>query len=159
MSNALESHIGLADELVILELRGGSAEADVARFDQVGAVDDIEDLADVLLDDEHGEPLGADAADEIKNLLDHERGEAGGRLVHEQELWARHEGTTDRAHLLLAAGERASELAAPLLETREEIEDPVQSLGEARPRRRDEGADAQVLLDREFRKQAAVLRH
>src|ERR1700675_2313360 len=99
MSNALQPHIGLADELVILELRGGAGEADVARLDQVGTVDDIEDLPDVLLDDEHREPLGADAADEIEDLLDHQRSEAGGRLVHEQELWARHERTTDRAHL------------------------------------------------------------
>src|ERR1700730_5985011 len=61
---------------------------------------------------------------------DRQRGEARGRLIHEQKLWARHEGTTDRAHLLLAAGERAGELAAPLLETREELEDPVEPLGE-----------------------------
>src|ERR1700692_2839014 len=140
MSNALQPHIGLADELVILELLRGSGEADAAGLDQVGAVDDIEDLPDVLLDDEHREPLGADAADEIKDLLDHERGETRGRLIHEQELWARHEGTTDRAQLLLAAGERAGELAAPFLETREERVDPLQPLGEARPRRRDEGA-------------------
>src|SRR5579859_4885470 len=91
ISNVLHPHIGFADQLVVPELGGGSGEVDGAGLEQIGPVDAIEDLTDVLLDDQHREAFVANAADEIEDLLDHERGESGGRLVHEQQLRARHQ--------------------------------------------------------------------
>jgi len=56
---------------------------DAADLQQIGAVDDVEHLRHVLLDDEHGQPLGADAMDEIEHLLHDQRRQPGGRLVHQ----------------------------------------------------------------------------
>ena len=134
-------------------------ELDGADLEQIGAVDDVEHLLHVLLDDQHGQPLGADLADEIEHLLHHERREPGRRLVHQQHLRLRHQRAADRAHLLLAARHGAGRLRAAVLQPRKEAVDLVELLGEARARRRDEGADAQILLDRQPRKQPAVLRH
>jgi hypothetical protein len=50
-------------------------------------------------------------------------------------------------------------LLAPLLEPRKEVVHPCHPFGDLRARLRDEGADAQIVLDREAREQAPVLRH
>ena len=134
-------------------------ELDAADLEQVGAVDDIEHLLDVLLDDQHGQPFGANAAHELEHLLHHQRREAGRRLVHQQQFRLRHQRAADGAHLLLAAGERAGRLFAAVLQPREQAVDPVELLGKMPPRRRDEGADAQIFLDAQPRKQPPVLRH
>ena len=76
----------------------------MAGFEQVGAVDQFEHLLHVLLDDQHGEALRPDAADQVEDLLHGERRETGRRLVHQQELGVGHQRPADRAHLLLAAG-------------------------------------------------------
>src|SRR5712692_6187323 len=109
---------------MVLEMGGASREPDATDLEQIGAVDDVQDLPNVLLDDEDGEPFGADAANELEHLMDEERRQPGGRLIHEQELGTRHQRAADRAHLLLAARERAGELVAAFLETREEVVDP-----------------------------------
>ena len=51
-----------------------------------------------------------------------------------------HQGAADRAHLLLAAGHGAGELAAPLAQAREQLVDEVEALAELRPRGRHEAA-------------------
>src|SRR5689334_10637535 len=72
MSMRLTSHphVGLADELVLAHRRGRAGGADPPDLEEIGAVDEIEHLTHVLLDDEDGEALLADAADERKDLLD-----------------------------------------------------------------------------------------
>src|ERR1700674_2003777 len=159
MSIRSQPHIGAADQIVVLELGRGAGQPDAPDLEQVGAVDDVEHLGDVLLDDEHGETLGADATDEIEHLLDDQGGETCGRLVHQQEFRARHQGAADGDHLLLAARQGAGELARALREPREQVIDPGESLREQPARLRDEGADAQIVLDGELGKQPAVFRH
>ena len=112
IGRSIKSHIGLADRRVVaLSSAALPDKPDAADFEQIGAVDDLEHLLDVLLDDEHGEALCADAAHELEDLLDDERREARRGLVHQQHLRLRHQRAADRAHLLLAARQRAGELA------------------------------------------------
>src|SRR5262249_10250586 len=69
ITNKLQPHVGLADDIMILQLHGASRHADVARFDQIRAIHEVEDLLHVLLDNQHGKPFGADAADHFEHLL------------------------------------------------------------------------------------------
>ncbi len=129
-------------------------------LEQIGAVDDVEHLLDVLLDDQHGESFGADAAHEIEHLL-RRRAAQGRRTARPSAAaWA---ATSARGRWRTSAARRptACRRAASRrsFEPRKQIVDPGELLGELRARRRDEGADAQIVLDGEPRKQPAVLRH
>src|SRR5262249_28376817 len=66
---------------------------------------------------------------------------------------------TDRAHLLLAARERAGGLVSPLPQLRKKLVNPRKLLGEMVARRGDEGADPQVVLDAEPWKQPSIFRN
>ena len=71
----------------------------------------------------------------------------------------RHQRAPDRAHLLLAAGERAGLLVAAVLEARKKLVHVRELHVEAPAGLGTVGAHAQVFLDAETRKQPAVLRH
>src|SRR6202022_2695144 len=85
------------------ELLASAREADASRLEHVAAVREPERLHEVLLDEQHGGALRVDAANRFEDGLHHERGEAQRRLVEDEQARARHEGATDREHLLLAA--------------------------------------------------------
>src|SRR6267142_87842 len=153
------AQVGFADRVGRQQFGGAAGGADAAGLQQVGTVDDAEDLLHVLLDDEHGEAAGADALDEVEHLLDEDRREPGRRLVEQQQPGRRHEGAADGAHLLLAAGHAAGELAMALPKTRKQLVDDVELLAEFRPGRRREAAYSQIVFDRHAREQAAALRH
>jgi len=70
--------------------------------------------------------LPVDRVDGREDLLDEHGGQAHRRLVEQQQARARHEGTRDGEHLLLAARERAGHLRHALLEAREQLEDAVE---------------------------------
>src|SRR5215216_177743 len=134
-----QPHIRAAHLVAGEERRGWPARLDAPDLEEVGAVDDLQHLGDVLLDDQHRVPLGADAAHELEDLRDDDRRQAHRGLVEEDELRPAHEGPGDGAHLLLAARHRAGELVAALLQAREQAVDISKALGEPRARRRDEG--------------------
>src|SRR5260221_5603944 len=159
ISMPLQSHVGLANEFVVLQLARAACQANGADLEQIGAVDHLEHLLDVLFDDEDREPFRANAADEIENFLHHERSQPRGRLVHQQEPRPRHQCAANRAHLLLAPRERASRLLAPLLQPRKQLVDPSQLFGKMRACFRNESADPEIVLDAEFWKQTAVFRN
>src|SRR5580700_6680909 len=73
LAPALQPHVRPADEVVVLEFRRRSGEPDAPDLKQIGTVDDVEHLLDVLLDDQHGQPFAADALDQVEHLLDDER--------------------------------------------------------------------------------------
>src|SRR5262249_53968296 len=83
---ASESHIGAADMVVARELARDAAQADMAAFEQVGAIDDVEHLLHVLLDDQYGEAFAANAPPQLEHLLDDEGRQARRRLVHQQDF-------------------------------------------------------------------------
>ena len=72
-----------------------------------------------------------------EDLLHHERREAEGRLVEQQEPRPQHQRARDRQHLLLAARQRAGLLPPPLLEAREIA---VRRASKSARRRRGRGA-------------------
>src|SRR6266545_2961716 len=79
----LEPHVRLADEVLLAELGGEALHLDPAHLEQVGAIHELQDLADVLLDDQDGVALLAHPADEIEEAEHHDRRQAHGGLVEE----------------------------------------------------------------------------
>src|SRR5207245_443135 len=104
-----------------------------------------------LLDEEHGHALAIELADRVEDLPDDDRRESERRLVEEEQLRPRHEGARDREHLLLAARERPAELPPPLGEDRKQRADVVEVAPDAVLVIAREGADPEVLGDREPR--------
>ena len=98
--------------------------------------------------------------DQVEDVVDHLRREAERRLVEQQQLRRRHQGPGDRQLLLLAAGQGAGRLAAPLGEDREELEHLLRgSRATAAAIAPARGAEAQILGDREDGEDAPPLRH
>src|SRR6266481_6185353 len=54
-THALDSQIGFPDRVVGQHLAGTAGGADRAGFEQIGAIDHLQHLLHVLLDDQHGE--------------------------------------------------------------------------------------------------------
>ena len=140
-----------------LRRRAGGANA--AGFEQIGAIDHAQHLLHVLLDDQDRQPAGANPLHQFEHLLHHDRRETRGGLVEQQQFRVRHQRAADRAHLLLAARHGAGHLAAAFLHARKQIEHEFQPLGIFGARARHERAHLQIVVDREPRKQPAVLRH
>jgi hypothetical protein len=92
------------------------------------AIGDVDRHADVLLDQQHGDPAAVDMCEvpqRLDHLIDDHRREALGRLVHDQHVWVEEQRAADRQHLLLAAGQLRATVAPPLGEVREELVDPL----------------------------------
>jgi hypothetical protein len=76
--------------------------------------------AEVLLDQQHRDrTLGGEALQHRDQLVDDDRREAFGRLVHDEEPRVREQRARDRKHLLLAAGELRTAVRLALREPRE----------------------------------------
>ena len=132
---------------------------DATDLEQVGAIGDLQDLADVLLDDQHGVALGANAPHQVEHLRNDHRGEAHRRLIQQDQLRSAHERTRYGAHLLLAAGERSGHLVLAFLQARKQRVDIIETLGKFGAGAGDECAHAQVVADRQARKQTAAFGH
>src|SRR4029450_893438 len=61
-----------ADAVAGQELGSAPGGVDVARLEQVGAIDHAEHLLHVLLHDQHGQSAGADTADQLEDLVHEE---------------------------------------------------------------------------------------
>ena len=103
-------------------------------------------LADVLLDQEHGEPGGQDLRQHGVDALDDHRGQAEGQLVEQQHPRVGDQGPADGHRLLLAARQLGRALVPALPHPAEQL---VDTLDGPRPLACVRGADLQVLLDRE----------
>src|SRR6185437_5607532 len=88
----------------------------------------------------------------------HQRRQAEGRLVEQQQLRPQHQRARDRQHLLLAARERARLLASALPESREIAVDALEILRDLLVAT-GIGAEAQILLDAEADEGPAPVRH
>ena len=119
---------------------------------------DGERLHDVLLDQQDGEPVPIEPADQGEHLLDQDRREAERRLVQDQELGLAHQAAADRQHLLLAARQRAGGLDEPLAEPWKDRQYVVEVL---RPRGAAAAvaAELEILAHREVGEHAAPFRH
>ena len=130
---------------------------DLARLEHVAAVRDRQRDRGVLLDHEHGRPLLVDLDDDLEDPVDQDRRESHRRLVEQQQPGPRHQGAADRAHLLLAARERAGLLRLALLEPREQAVRAIEVLGDAVGVRALVGAELEVLAHGHAREQAPAL--
>ncbi len=153
---ALVAEVALADGVVGAQPRARAFDGDAADLEHVGAARGGERDAGVLLDDEDGEALGGvQAAEDGEDLADDERRQAERGLVEQQQPRPGEQGAAEREQLLLAAGEGARLLVAPVGELREELVDAGEVAGERVPAR--VAAEPQVLLDGQLDEGSAAL--
>src|SRR5712692_4365641 len=116
----LIAEIGTADRLVVADRMRRTLYHQPPGLDQISVVGEIERQRGVLLDQQHAHVfIAVEVAQDAEQLLYDQRGEPERRLVEQHQARAQHHGAADRQHLLLAAGQGAGLLAAPLLEPRE----------------------------------------
>jgi hypothetical protein len=113
-------------------------------------------LADVLLDQQHGEPGGEDLRQHRVNALDDHGCQAEGQLVEQQHPRVGDQRPADGDRLLLAAGQLSRALGPAVLHPGEQV---VDALDGPRAFARVGGADLQILLHRERAEQPSALRH
>src|SRR5215467_830431 len=154
-----EPQIGFLEPLVGGEVARGTRQDETPIFQHAGAVGKGQRTADVLLHEENGHARAIDGCHRFEDPLHEHGSDAEGGLVQHEESRPRHEGAADGAHLLLAARERAGELARPLAQDGEEIEHVGEALGELGPRRRGMRAQEQVLAHRHEGEESPPLRH
>src|SRR5258708_3421704 len=98
------------------EVLAPALEAVLPELQDVGAIGDLERARRVLLHQHHREPVPSQPHDRVEHVVDEAWGEPERRLVQHHHPRAHHEGAPHREHLLLAAAQRAGELAATLAE-------------------------------------------
>ncbi len=81
---------------------------------------------DILLDQEHARPLGAEAVSDSHERLDRDRREPERRLVDEEQVRVGHQRAPERRHLLLAAAELAGGQREAIGQYGEEVEHAAQ---------------------------------
>src|SRR5262245_18697376 len=153
------TEVGLPDQRILEQLRGGAGEDDLSHLEDIAAVGDRQRHVHVLLDHEDRRALLVDGPDDIEDLLHEARGQPHRRFVHAQERGPGHEGATDGEHLLLAARHRAGELMPSLPEHGKEPEYPLQLVVPARLGTSSVPAHLEVLEDSHPREHAPALGH
>src|SRR5882757_1939957 len=98
-----DAEIGVELVHVGRQLRIREPVDDLAVFDDVVAVRDRRGEAEVLLDQQDGEPFRLQPRDGMTDLLDNDGCETLGRLVQHQKPRTGAQDSGDRQHLLLAA--------------------------------------------------------
>src|SRR6266545_467265 len=138
------------------ELGGGAVESVLAEVEHEDAVGDGKNRLDVLLDDEEGEAVAVQGLERRVDVVDEARGQRRRRLVQEEEAGVGDEGARDGEEPLLAPGETARELAAPVAEHGKASVDLVDglALGGARDR---VAAEHEIVLHRHLREEPSRL--
>src|SRR5215470_13091690 len=134
-------------------------QGDPPVLQHIAPVTELERAQDVLLDEQNSQPFGVDTLEIVEDELDHDRGETQARLVEHEQSRSRHEPPADRAHLLLAAGERACALPLTLGEPREQLEDPSHRFEPLPTRLARSRPELEVLPDGHGGKELAPLGH
>src|SRR5262245_29220914 len=140
----LAAEVGGANQVRPQKLRRRTARDQAAALEDVSVVGDRERLGDVLLDQEDGHVLVADAPDERHHLIDEPRRQPERRLVQHEHARPPDQRAGERDHLLLAAAHRAGELAPALAEAGKQRERPLEARGTLGPRE-EPAAELQVL--------------
>src|SRR2546425_863237 len=153
------SQVHTLDVLAGHQRGGGALGGEPPDLEQVCVVRDLERLPCVLLDHEDGEAARVDLPDLLEQALDDLGREAQRGLVHDQQPRLGDEGARDGEHLLLAAGQRAGELAPPLAQERKQREHLVDARREARTVAPRERAHLEILVDGERREELSALGH
>ena len=130
-----------------VKLRRASLPRYAPALDNGVAVGEPEQALDVFVDHQDSLSGAAQPPEAAPDLLAHERREAFGRFVEDQEVRVRDEGAADGEHLLLAAGKLISLVVAPFPEAGKEPEHLFRGPGIA-PARTVFGKRDQVLANR-----------
>src|SRR5262249_24311604 len=143
-----------------VQLGGRRVMPDRALLHEIDALAGRKRQRDVLLHEQDRHALAPEHADDLADLRDHAGHQSLGRLIEQDDLGLEHHGARDREHLLLAARQRTSGLAAPLRENRKILVDLLQQLllaclGDATAVE----ADPQVLCHGEQAEDAPLLGH
>ena len=109
------------------------------------------------LDDKDGAALGLEVANHVIDLVDNDGSEPERGLVDEHDPACRHQAPTEREHTPLSARQRTGGLALTLLQTRENLEDALQSLTDF-TLGREVGTHGEVLQDSQVRENEIALR-
>src|SRR5215472_5751247 len=153
----LQAEVGAPQVLVGDEIRGRAGGDRTATLDHVRAVDDLQRLFDVLLDEQHGGAGPPDLPDGGEDLRDDLGGKPERRLVEQQQRRIAHERATQGAHLLLPAAQGATALPAALRKPRKQPVHLVEPPGFAGPRAAAHGSELEVLLHGEVSEQVPGL--
>src|SRR5882757_1768666 len=119
----------LGEHVLALELARLTGEGDLTAVEQIDVVRGRERTGDVLLDQQQADPLPAEQAEEVEDLVDHLRGQAHADLVQQHHLGVLYVRAGQREHLLLAAAHRARDLTHPLAEAGKGADSSIQRHG------------------------------
>src|SRR6266851_3435283 len=114
----LDPEIAVLQAAVLGQLVGRAGPHHAALLDDVVAVGQPDERADILVDHQDGLALALEAPEARPDLLADQRCQAFGGLVEDQELGIGHQRAADRQHLLLAAGELVAAVPLALGEPR-----------------------------------------
>src|SRR5215472_13504398 len=153
----LHAAVGAPQVLVGDDTRGRGGGDRAAMLEHVRAVDDLQRLFDVLLDEQHGGAGPPDLPDGGEDLRDDLGGKPERRLVEQQQRRTAHERATQSAHLLLPAAQGAAALPAALRKSGKQPVHLVEPPGSVGPRAAAQGPELEVLLDGEVSEQVPGL--
>src|SRR5688572_4080738 len=117
----LDPEVAMPEPAVGVKLARSALPRHAPALDDGMAVGELHQALDVLVDDEHGLSRGAQALEALPDLLAHQRRQALGRFVKDQQMRVRHEGPADGEHLLLAAGELVTHVLRARTQRREKL--------------------------------------
>src|SRR5688572_29911341 len=130
---------------------------DMSFSHDIAAARDAAGELHVLVRHQERDTLFADLVYRPDQRFDHERAQAFRGLVQDEQLGVTHQGPPDGEHLLLAARQAGAELGPQLGENREQPVDALHRPAPFAPGHLPD--DLEVLLDREVREDAPVIRY
>src|SRR5262249_4794548 len=104
MIGFLQTHVTFANEVIAFEFNRGTRELYPSYFQEIGAVDYVEDLLPVLFEEHNRQSLGSTPTNDIKDMGDGKRSQTRRWLIHQEQFGVGHQRSADSAHLLFAAG-------------------------------------------------------
>ena len=125
---AYMNKLGGPTGIVLADLAHRAAAAHLAAADHIGAVDELQRRPRHLLGHQDGRAAPLQLADRVADTIDPNGCEAEERLVEQQQLRHRADGTRDRGDLLLAAAQLVRRLVGAFPQQRERLLDPGQVL-------------------------------
>src|SRR5215831_3586128 len=147
------THVRIVDQLA-----PASLDRNRTRFQEIGVIAHVERGRGILLHHENGRAGRTNVGDNVERALDDRGSKPERRLVEHDELGLRHQGSADRKHLLLAAGQGSRRLPAALGKPRKLIEDARHIGRDPSPIRAEIAAHFQIFQHRHLREYVASLR-
>src|SRR6266852_1685510 len=158
VATASPHQISLSDLFVCTQLLHGPLMADHALVDDVGAVTHLDGESDILLGEEDADAALLEPQDPLADRPHHERGQALGRLVEDQQARVREQRARYTEESLLASAQVLSPPGAKTLQHGERGIETLECPGVAI--RSPPGLrDLEVLVHREVCEDPAVVRH